>query len=296
MRADFEQYLQGLRVERRLSKHTLAAYRRDIEKLLDFLAQKQVRNWAELKPNHARSFAAMLNQAGLSAKTIQRGLSASRGLCAYLIRQGKLRANLFDDVRSPKTPQRLPKILDVDQLTSLVEIDANDPISFRDRAILELFYSSGLRLAELCDLNLANIDIAERMLRTTGKGNKTRELPIGRKAIMALQDWLKHRVLLHAGPSEAVFISKRGKRISPRTVQSRVAYWAKRQGIEIQVSPHMLRHSFASHLLESSGELRAVQELLGHSNISTTQIYTHLNFQHLAEVYDKAHPRAKLKS
>ena len=295
MRAEFESYLKGLEVERRLSAHTTAAYRRDIEKLFEFFEQQQVSEWSELTSHHARQFAARLHQSGLTGKSIQRTLSACRGLCTYLLELGKLRANPFDDVRAPKAAQRLPKTLSVDQLTSLVEIDANDPLSYRDRAIIELFYSSGLRLTELCDLDLVDLDLAEQTLRTTGKGNKTRDLPIGRKAVEALRDWLQQRAILPIKDFDAVFISQRGQRIAPRTVQQRIGYWARKQGIEIHVSPHMLRHSFASHLLESSGELRAVQELLGHANISTTQIYTHLDFQHLAEVYDKAHPRAKRK-
>ncbi|MCL4163817.1 UNVERIFIED_CONTAM: hypothetical protein GTU68_032425, partial [Idotea baltica] len=218
-----------------------------------------------------------------------------RGLSNYLIKNKQLKSNPFDDVKAPKAQKRLPKTLSVDQITNLVEINLQDPLSYRDKAVLELFYSSGLRLAELCNLDLNDISFSEQLIRVTGKGNKARDLPIGRHALKALQEWILLRNDFPLKDYEAVFVSQHGRRINPRTIQQRVKHWAKKQGIEINVSPHMLRHSFASHLLESSGELRSVQELLGHANISTTQIYTHLDFQHLAQVYDDAHPRAKKK-
>ena len=251
--------------------------------------------WQGLNAHAARRFAATLHASGLHAKSIQRILSAARGFCQHLIKQGKLANNPFADVRAPKVEKRLPKTLDADQIKSLIEINVNDPLSYRDKAVMELFYSSGLRLSELCNLNLNELMLDQGLVRVTGKGNKTRELPIGRLADQALREWLMQRNALPLKDFEAVFVSKHGKRINPRTIQQRVKYWAKKQGINIPVSPHMLRHSFASHLLESSGELRAIQELLGHANISTTQIYTHLDFQHLAKVYDDAHPRAKKK-
>lgn len=288
-----DEYLTMLAVERRLSAHTIQAYRRDLQKLLDFSDQKGLLLWQGLTSHAARLFAANLNAKGLHAKSIQRILSAARGFSQYLIQRHLLKSNPFNDVRAPKSEQRLPRTLSVDQVTSLVELNAQDPLSYRDKAILELFYSSGLRLAELCNLDLNDLDLPERLIRVTGKGNKTRDLPIGKQADKALREWLLQRNLLPLKAYEAVFISKHGDRLSPRAIQARVKYWARRQGIDISVSPHMLRHSFASHMLESSGELRAVQELLGHANISTTQIYTHLDFQHLAQVYDDAHPRAK---
>ena len=291
--AFIEQYLTTLAVERRLSENTIKAYRRDLKKLLEFCNEKGILLWQGLSNHHVRMFSASLNANQMHAKSIQRILSAGRGFSQYLIQQRELKTNPFDDVRAPKSEKRLPKTLSVDQITSLVEIDVNDPLSFRDKAILELFYSSGLRLAELCDLDLNDLNLPDQMVRVTGKGNKTRDLPIGRLADQAIRGWLLQRNALPLKDFEAVFVSKHGNRISPRNVQARVKHWATRQGIEITVSPHMLRHSFASHLLESSGELRAVQELLGHSNISTTQIYTHLDYQHLAQVYDDAHPRAK---
>ena len=288
-----DSYLQVLAVERRLSEHTIKAYRRDYKKLIDFCDKRGLMLWQGLNSHVARLFSASLNANGMHAKSIQRILSACRGLCSFLIQQGELTANPFDDVRAPKAEKRLPKTLNVDQVTSLVEIDLNDPLSYRDKAILELFYSSGLRLAELCSLDLNDLNLPDRQLRVTGKGNKTRELPIGKQADQAIRKWLIQRNALPVKDFQALFISKLGTRISLRNIQARVKHWAAKQGIEISVSPHMLRHSFASHLLESSGELRSVQELLGHANISTTQIYTHLDFQHLAQVYDDAHPRAK---
>lgn len=293
VQTDIDKYLAVLAVERQLSQHTVKAYRRDITKLLSFCNSKSLFLWQGLSNHVVRQFAAHLHMQELSGVSIKRILSAGRGLSKYLIQQGKLKNNPFDDVRAPKAAKRLPKTLSVDQVTALVEIDANDPLSYRDKAVLELFYSSGLRLAELCRIDLNDLNLADGMVRVTGKGNKSRDLPIGRLADKALREWLMQRNTLPIKNFDALFISRRGVRISPRNIQARVKYWARRQGIEIPVSPHMLRHSFASHLLESSGELRAVQELLGHANISTTQIYTHLDFQHLAQVYDDAHPRAK---
>jgi integrase/recombinase XerC len=290
---NIDDYLQVLSVERRLSSHTVKAYRRDITKLISFCDGRGLFLWAGLSNHVARLFSASLNAHGMNAKSIQRILSSCRGLSAYLIQKGELSNNPFDDVRAPKVEKRLPKTLNVDQVASLVEINVNDPLSYRDKAILELFYSSGLRLSELCSLDLNDLNLPERMLRVTGKGDRMRDLPIGRHADQAIRNWLLQRNALPLKDYQAVFVSKHGNRISVRNIQARVRLWAARQGIEISVSPHMLRHSFASHLLESSGELRSVQELLGHANISTTQIYTHLDFQHLAQVYDDAHPRAK---
>lgn len=288
-------YLDVLKYERQLSEHTLKAYRRDIEKLFDFLDQRGVLLWQGISAHHVRLFAASLNSQGMNANSIKRILSSGRGLANYLIRTGVLKNNPFDDVRAPKGAKRLPKTLSVDQIVALVELDVNDPLSYRDKAILELFYSSGLRLGELCGLNLNDLDLSESVMRVRGKGSKERDLPIGKQANQAIREWLMQRNTLPLKDFQALFISKLGNRISPRNVQARVKYWAKRQALDVNVSPHMLRHSFASHVLESSGELRAVQELLGHSNISTTQIYTHLDFQHLAQVYDDAHPRARGK-
>ncbi len=296
VREDLERYLAVLGTERRLSPHTLSAYRRDISKLFDFFDQRGELLWQGLTAHNVRMFAAGMNAQGLNANSIKRILSSGRGFANFLISHGRLKINPFDDVRAPKGEQRLPKTLSVDQIVALVEVDLNDPLSFRDKAILELFYSSGLRLSELCGVDLNDLNLAESMLRVRGKGNKERDLPIGNQANKAIRDWLLQRNALPIKDFQALFISKLGNRISPRNVQARVKHWALKQGVDIHVSPHMLRHSFASHVLESSGELRAVQELLGHANISTTQIYTHLDFQHLAQVYDDAHPRARGKN
>lgn len=295
MQQHIDAYLQSLSVERRLSAHTTAAYRRDIGKLVDYCNQYDLLLWQGLNAAQARRFAAKLHATGLNPKSIQRILSSARGLCNFLIQQRELSSNPFADVRAPKVAKKLPKTLSAEQISQLIEIDVKDPITFRDKAFMELFYSSGLRLSELCNLNLMDIMLDQALVRVTGKGNKTREIPVGRLAIAALRDWLRQRNTLKLVDADAVFISKWGKRINPRTIQQRLQHWAKRQGLDVNISPHMLRHSFASHLLESSGELRSIQELLGHANISTTQIYTHLDFQHLAKVYDQAHPRAKKK-
>ncbi|NND00484.1 MAG: tyrosine recombinase XerC [Gammaproteobacteria bacterium] len=290
--SDIDDYLTTLTVERQLSIHTLKAYRRDIQKLTSFCDEKGLVLWQCLNNHVVQQFSANLFAKGLSARSIQRTLSTGRGLSRHLLQKGLLKNNPFEHVQAPKSDKRLPKTLSVDQIASLIEINVNDPLSYRDKAVMEVFYSSGLRLTELCNLDLNDLDLPGRMLRVTGKGRKMRDLPIGQQADKALREWLLQRNALPLKDYQAVFVSKHGRRISPRAIQQRVKHWAAKQGIEIPVSPHMLRHSFASHLLESSGELRAVQELLGHSNISTTQIYTHLDFQHLAQVYDDAHPRA----
>jgi integrase/recombinase XerC len=288
-------YLEYLRIERRLSSHTIDAYRRDIERLCAFARISGLLLWQGLKPHQARRFSAWLHGSGLSARSIQRILSSARGLYRYLINSGHTRVNPFTGVRAPKAEKRLPRTLDVDQVSALLEITEPGMLAARDRAMMELIYSSGLRLNELCTLDLQDLMLDQGLIQVTGKGNKTRVLPVGRMADKALMAWPQHRNTLSLHDPGAVFVSSRGTRISPRTVQVRINHWARKQGITVTVSPHMLRHSFASHLLESSGELRSVQELLGHANISTTQIYTHLDFQHLARVYDRAHPRAKKK-
>ena len=295
MQQDVDQYLHTLAVERRLSEHTINAYRRDIFKLITFADQYSLILWQGLNTKEARRFAAKIHANGMHPKSIQRVLSACRSLCHYLVEKRLLNLNPFIDIRAPKAPKSLPKTLTAEQLSQLIEIQTEDPLSFRDHAFMELFYSSGLRLSELCNLNLNDLMFDQALVRVTGKGNKTRDVPIGKLALKAIQNWLLERNKLALKDYDAVFVSKWGRRISPRNIQQRLKYWAKRQGLDVNISPHMLRHSFASHMLESSGELRSVQELLGHANISTTQIYTHLDFQHLAKVYDKAHPRAKKK-
>jgi integrase/recombinase XerC len=287
-----EAFLEELASGRRLSPHTVAAYRRDLQALLDFCAADKVR-LQELDSYAVRRFAAACHRKGLSPRSIARRLSAVRGLLATLVRDGVAVANAAVHVQAPKPSRRLPSTLDTDQVASLLALAGDDPLTVRDRAMLELFYSSGLRLAELVGLDLNDLDLPDCTVRVTGKGRKVRIVPVGRKALAALREWLKIRARLTRPEQPALFVNRQGARLAPRTVQSRLKRWALRQGAPVHVHPHMLRHSFASHMLESSGDLRAVQELLGHASLSTTQVYTHLDFQHLAHIYDQSHPRAK---
>lgn len=291
-----ERFLAHLQLERRLSPHTATSYRRDLVCLAAFCVDQGLASFTDLRPQDLRRFAARSHAAGLSPRSIQRRLSGARSFLKYLVREGLIKSNPGADIAAPQAPRRLPNALDVDQMAQLLRIEGDEPETRRDRAMLELFYSSGLRLAELVALDPADVDLADGTVRVTGKGRKTRIIPVGRVAREAIRDWLAARGDL-AGPGEpALFVGRRGGRISPRTVQARVRHWALRAGVPQRVYPHLFRHSFATHLLESSSDLRSVQEMLGHADISTTQIYTHLNFQHLAQVYDQAHPRARLKS
>jgi len=288
----FRQYLE---TERRYSKYTVLNYAKDINDLAAFFSSQNISLWSEIKPHHIRSYASQIFIDGLGARSIQRKLSAIRSFMNYLVRENLLKTNPADGVKTPKAPQKLPGVLDVDQVNQLLNISQVDPISLRDKAIMELLYSSGLRLSELVSLNPIDLNIQDMSLTVIGKGNKKRMLPIGSKAIQAIQEWIKVRSQLAAPEEEALFVGNRGTRLSRRSVQSRINHWAKKNGLQQAVYPHLLRHSFATHLLEASGDLRAVQELLGHKDISTTQVYTHLDFQHLAETYDKAHPRSRKK-
>jgi len=288
-----ERYLDHVRVERRMSIHTEAGYRRDLVKLARYCSGIDINDWGDVSPHGARRFASDLRRQGLSARSIQRALSASRGFFRYLLRNKQVKTNPFSGTAAPKSDKRLPKALSVDQVNLLVAVHGKEPLAIRDRAMMELFYSSGLRLSELVELDLPLLNLRNASVRVTGKGNKQREVPVGRYAVAAIRAWLPIRSEMAGLEEQALFVTARGSRISTRAVQQRIQYWARKQGLDTAVHPHMLRHSFATHVLESSGELRAVQELLGHANISTTQIYTHLDFQHLARVYDKAHPRAK---
>ncbi len=288
-----EAFFRHLHGERRLSPLTLDSYRRDLEALGAFCAGQAIRAWRDLDPGAARRFAAQLHRQGLNGRSIARTLSGVRSFYRYLLREGFSTQNPFNGISAPKAGKRLPKSLSVEQAARLVEIPAGEPLAVRDRAMLELFYSSGLRLAELVSLDTNDVDPDRGSVTVTGKGAKTRIVPIGRRARAALQSWLKVRALFIRPGETALFLARNGGRIGPRAVQQRFKFWARRQGLGIAVHPHMLRHSFASHLLESSGDLRAVQELLGHADLSTTQVYTHLDFQHLAKVYDAAHPRAR---
>lgn len=299
-----ERFLASLRHERRLSAHTIAAYRHDLARLAGFCRQRRLR-LARLKSSEVRDFAAGEHAAGADARTVQRRLSAVRSLYRFLAREGVCGANPAEGVRAPKAARRLPHTLDPDEMRRLLETEGTDGLTVRDRALMELLYSSGLRLGEIIGLDLEHVDLKDRTVRVTGKGSKMRIVPIGRHAQSALEAWLAERVRLRerrarpaptadrASSGGAVFIGRSGRRLGARAVQRRVAHWARRQGLALHVHPHMFRHSFATHLLESSGDLRAVQELLGHADIGTTQVYTHLDFQHLARVYDAAHPRAR---
>jgi len=289
-------FLASLRNERRLSGHTTDGYGRDLAALLDYCEAQGIGDWGALDAQHVRSFAAQCHRRGLGPRSIQRRLSAVRSLCRFLIREGELRHNPAADVQAPKAGKRLPTTLDADMMARLLAFRTDDRLGVRDKAIMELFYSSGLRLAELLGLDLVDLDLRDRTVRVLGKGLKTRIVPVGRYAVDALRRWLGERTALAAMEETAVFVGVDGRRLGPRIVQRRIARWARLQGLPEHVHPHMFRHSFASHLLESSGDLRAVQELLGHANIATTQVYTHLDFQHLARIYDAAHPRARKKS
>ena len=287
------EFLADLARQKRLSVHTITAYRRDLARLAAFLENTGTQHWCELSAEQARAFPAKLHQSGLSGRSIQRMLSAARGFYRYLIKTGNTTFNPFDGIRAPKSGRKLPATLSVDELASLLERHDGSALSIRDRAILELLYSSGLRLAELVALDFNGIDFEQSEVRVTGKGNKQRIVPVGSRAAVALKEWLQHRSTLAGDHETALFVNKNGHRLGARGIQYRLNHWAKKHGLGRPLHPHMLRHSFASHVLASSGDLRAVQEMLGHADIATTQIYTHLDFQHLSKVYDQAHPRAR---
>ena len=286
--------MDHLQNERRLSPHTISNYSRDLEQFVRYCDDKTISQWRDCTTLFMRAFVATLFRNGLSGRSIQRHIAALRSFFSYLVRENVVKTNPLTGISAPKATRKLPSPLDVDQVSKLLDNNGNDnPIAIRDLAMLELMYSSGLRLAELVSLNLDDIDLKEGIVPVTGKGSKTRVLPVGTRAIESIKRWLLVRNNLCAPSQQALFVSQRGQRIAERTVQQRFKQWGIKQAIDSHIHPHRLRHSFASHLLESSGDLRAVQELLGHADISTTQIYTHLDFQHLAKVYDNAHPRAK---
>ncbi len=293
-----ERYLAALRHERRASPHTLDSYRRDLERFAAFLQQRGIDDWRRVDHAQVAAHAAQRFRQGCAASTIARELSSIRGLYRHLVRHRLATHNPAQDVRPPKAERKLPQTADSEQLDRLLRpADDDSPLRRRDLALFELMYSSGLRLAELAALDLRDIDFGEARLTVTGKGRKQRQLPIGRKALAALRRWLPARRELLKNPAEpALFVNRLGRRLSRRSIQQRLTRLAQQQGLELPLHPHMLRHSFATHLLESSADLRAVQELLGHADIATTQVYTHLDFQHLAQVYDAAHPRARKKS
>ena len=291
-----ESFLNYLTFQRRFSAHTVSAYRRDLQDLLQFCEQQGLEHWKDIQAAQARHFLASMGRRDLSPATIRRHLAAARSLFRYLAREQVLAVNPFKGLPTPKPGKRLPRTLSVDQTYRLLDQHGDDPLAIRDQAMFELLYSSGLRLSELSALNVIDLDRGEMMLRVSGKGAKVRILPVGRMAGDAVDQWLKHRGGIAGAGETALFVGRNGGRLGNRAIQQRLSRLAAQQGLETAVHPHMLRHSFASHMLESSGDLRAVQELLGHADISTTQIYTHLDFQHLAKVYDAAHPRARKKT
>jgi len=292
-RAKIERFLDYLQSERRCSPHTITNYRRDLGALLNYCERNGTARWADVDVHRVRGFVAARHRMGLSGRSLARELSALRSFFRYLRRKGELTIDPAVGVSAPKSPRKLPEPLDTDQMAALLSVKGDNPLAVRDAAIMELLYSSGLRLAELVSLDVDTV--RDDIVRVTGKGGKMREVPVGRYAREALARWHSVRDQLVVEGERALFVSQRGKRLTPRAIQTRLHQWGIKQGIDARVHPHKLRHAFASHLLESSGDLRAVQEMLGHADISTTQVYTHLNFQHLAEVYDKAHPRARKK-
>ncbi len=291
----FFSYLQA---ERRYSPHTLAAYRRDLKHFLAAVNRQhpETINWDDITQAQVRAAVAKLHRQGLSGRSLQRLLSSVRTLYNYLCRHQLARQNPAEGIPAPRSPKRLPNTLSAGELDLLLEMKTDSFVGSRDRAMMELLYACGLRLSELTGLDMTDIDWQQQTVKVTGKGQKQRQVPFGSKAKQALESWLQHRSLVINNDEKAVFISRRGSRISNSSVQQRLKKRAMEQGLDSSIYPHMLRHSFASHILESSNDLRAVQELLGHANLSTTQIYTHLDFQHLAGVYDSAHPRARLKN
>lgn len=287
-----EEYLAHLTHERRLSAHTITNYRRDIETLIELAGADDVH---ELQIHQVRRFVAQLHGRGLDGRSIARGLSAWRGFFRHLARAHGVKTNPCLGIRAPKAAKRLPHALSPDDAARLMTADEDGALALRDKAMWELFYSSGLRLSELTGLAVGDVDMRDATVRVTGKGNKTRVVPVGRFALDAIQAWLAPRAVLVDAGETALFVSQHKRRLGPRAVQLRLKHWAAKQGLDRSLHPHMLRHSFASHVLQSSGDLRAVQEMLGHANISTTQVYTQLDFQHLAKIYDAAHPRAHRK-
>lgn len=293
LNAGVDAYLAHLTRERRLAPRTAAAYRRDLDLLLVFCSDSEIDDWKKIDAHWVRAFAAEQHRRGLSGRSVQRLLSALRGLFNYLLREGQLDANPATTVSAPRDARHLPKDLDPDRVGQLLDTPPSDALETRDLAMLELFYSSGLRLSELVSIDLTDLDLEDGTVLVTGKGNKSRVLPVGRKARQALAQWLRTRSAMARHDEVALFVGRGGGRLNVRSVQQRLKRWALKAGLDTHVHPHMLRHAFASHLLQASGDLRSVQELLGHADISTTQIYTHLDFQHLAQVYDDAHPRAR---
>lgn len=292
LKRTIENFLSHLRMERRLSENTAENYQRDLLALIEWMPTAGFDHWQSLNGEALRGFMASEHRRGLGAKSLQRRLSACRSLFQWQLKHGELKINPAQGIRAPKAARKLPQVLDPDEMARLVEVPTDSEMGKRDRAMLELFYSSGLRLSELCQLHWRDLDLADGLVRVLGKGSKTRIVPVGKFAREALENWRSES----SGALDKPVFPGRSGTITPRAVQLRLRQLAQSQGIWKRVYPHLMRHSFASHVLESSGDLRGVQELLGHADIATTQIYTHLNYQHLAKVYDAAHPRARRKT
>ena len=289
---DFLAYLETVK---QLSNNTTNSYRRDLDKFSDFLSDSDIESWQEVKESEVRSYVNKERRRGLSPRSIQRVLSSYRSFFNYLLQERVIDKSPAENISSPKSPSLLPKAMDADLVQRLLDFKPEGMFEVRDKAMAELLYSSGLRLSELCDLDLISLDIKERICRVIGKGKKTRDVPVGKKAIQSIRDWILHRKKLIESKqteTEALFLNNKGNRISQRSVQLRLEKLCVMRGLP-GINPHMLRHSFATHMLESSGDLRTIQELLGHSSLSTTQIYTKLDYQHLVKIYDRSHPRAK---
>jgi integrase/recombinase XerC len=298
LHTEIKEFLSYLESVKQYSPHTLKGYERDLKKLSDYLSAQDIKNWKIVKEHDLRTFINSERRRGLSPRSIQRLLSSCRTFFEHLLIEGLIQLSPAQNVSSPKLAQLLPKAMDADLVQRLLDFKPKGMIEIRDKALAELLYSSGLRLSEVCQLEVQDLDLKERTCRVLGKGNKTRIVPVGKKAIQAIRDWMIYRSELKATKetsSDAIFLNNKGNRISARSIQLRLEKLCLQRGIP-GINPHMLRHSFASHVLESSGDLRAVQEMLGHSDIGTTQIYTKLDFQHLSKVYDKAHPRAKKRT
>ena len=295
LQKEIQEFLSYLESVKQYSKHTISGYKRDLTKLSGYLLNIDIEDWQSVNEHELRTFVNSERRRGLSPRSIQRVLSTSRSFFEYLLIEGIIKLSPAQNINSPKSAQLLPKAMDADLVQRLLDFKPNGLIEVRDKAMAELLYSSGLRLSEVCTLDFQDLELKERVCRVTGKGNKMRVVPVGKKAIQAIRDWLIHRKELKnskSSSSEAMFLNNKGKRISARSIQLRLEKLCAQRGLP-GINPHMLRHSFASHVLESSGDLRAVQEMLGHADIATTQIYTKLDFQHLSKVYDSAHPRAR---
>lgn len=287
-----EHFLNYLKSEKQLSLNTQVNYRRQLYAIIDLTKDLDIEKWQAIDSSAIRLLISRSRQSGLQARSLSLRLSALRSFFDWMVKNEMISVNPARGVVNPKLGQHLPKNIDIDEVNQLLDIEYNDPLSVRDRAMLEVMYGSGLRLSELVNINCRELNLREGEVRVMGKGNKERKLPLGRESVKWIEYWLTMRNELKP-QDDALFISKLGKRISPRNVEKRFAQWGIKQGLSSHVHPHKLRHSFATHMLESSGDLRAVQELLGHADLSTTQVYTHLDFSHLSEVYDYAHPRAK---